>query len=378
MSSFPIEHKIDFPQCERLERLRSQMRAMGCSLAVIAPTDQMRYLIGWAEPAHERFLALLVPVDGMARLVVPALNYEDARGARLCVSDIQGWDDATGWEPPVTEVLQRIRPGDSVAVDDELPSGHLIRLQRLAPGLDWRPLAPVIGPLREVKTAQEIEKLQLSARATDGVCSAALRDLQTGMTELELQEEIRRAYQQRGVEPGFAIVCFGPNSALPHHRSGSKRLAEGDLVLLDIGCIREGYWSDITRTAAFGEVDPEAARIYRIVREAYQAALEAVRPGVPCEDIDAAARRVIERAGYGALFVHRTGHGIGMSGHEAPFIVKGNREELKEGMVFSIEPGVYLPGRFGIRVENIVAVGPAGAVSLNADPPAELPVVEPI
>lgn len=364
-------------KCRRLEHLQQQLQSAGYAFAIVAPTDQMKYLIGWVEPAHERFMALFVPSSGPSKLVVPSLNLEDARGASLCVGDVLGWDDAAGWETLAGQILGSTPAGSRIAVDDELPSGHLIRLQRLAPGLAWEPLGPVMGRLRQVKDTEEMEKLELCAMVTDGVCAAALRELQEGMTELELQEQIRQAYRLRGVEPGFAIVCFGSNSALPHHRSGPRRLAEGDVVLVDIGCVREGYWSDITRTVAFGSVDPEAASIYRIVHGAYRAAFEAVRPGIPCEEVDAAARSFIEQAGYGTAFVHRTGHGIGVSGHEAPFVVAGNREVLAEGMTFSIEPGIYLPGRFGIRIENIVAVGATGAISLNAEPPAELPVVEP-
>ncbi|MGC8667907.1 MAG: M24 family metallopeptidase [Chthonomonadales bacterium] len=375
--SAPSNSQSTAAECRRVELLQRRIRTTGCALAIIAPTDNMKYLLGWAEPPHERFMALFVPADGTPILVVPALNLEDALSAVQCVADVRGWDDAHGWEPLAAEILRAIPATARVIVDDELPSGHLMRLQRLAPSVEWGSSAPVLSSLRQVKAPDEIEKLEVSARVTDGVCAAALQGLQDGIAELELQEEIRRAYLQRGVEPGFAIVCFGSNTALPHHRSSQRRLAEGDIVLLDIGCVREGYWSDITRTAAYGGADPEAAKVYSIVRSAYQAAFEAVRPGVPCERVDAAARHVIEQAGYGPAFIHRTGHGIGMSGHEAPFIVAGNRELLEEGMAFSIEPGIYLPGRFGIRVENIVVVRSSGAVSLNADPPAELPVIEP-
>jgi Xaa-Pro aminopeptidase len=232
-----------------------------------------------------------------------------------------------------------------------------------------------MAQLREIKTADELSLLRCSAEVTDAVYEECLPALREGMTELEMQEVIAQAYKRRGTRPAFAIVCFGANSALPHHHTGESRLKRGDIVVLDIGCVLDGYASDITRTVAFGDPDPEAFRVYEVVYAAHRAAFEAGRPGVTCESVDRAARAVIEQAGYGENFIHRTGHGIGLSTHEPPYIVEGNTRLLEEGMCFSDEPGVYLPGRFGVRVENIVTVTADGLRYLNADPPARLPLL---
>ena len=189
----------------------------------------------------------------------------------------------------------------------------------------------------------------------------------------ELRALLKRLSPESSV--AFTIIASGPNSALPHHETAERVLCAGDVVVVDYGTRRLGYLSDITVTCSVGRpADPEVERVYATVREAQQRAVEAVRPGVSCGEIDRAARSVIERAGYGPYFLHRTGHGLGVQGHEAPFMVAGNNERLEEGMVFSIEPGIYLPDRFGVRLEIVVAVSRDGADLLNAPSADRLPV----
>ncbi len=361
---------------ERVRRLQEILREQGLGAAVFGPTGQMRYLSGWAENGYERILALFVPAEGEPVFLVPAINAEQAQTNPAGIADVRGWQDAAGWHTLVGELLAGWSVAErGLAIDDALRSDHLLGLQALAPGVRCVPAGALMATLREIKSADEIERMAASGALTDGVCQEAIEALREGMTELELQEVVRVAYVRRGVVPEFAILCFGPNSALPHHHSGSTRLKRGDLVLIDIGCILEGYNSDLTRTVAFGEPDPEARRVYQVVYEAHSAAYRAIAPGVACEEVDRAARSVIERAGYGPQFIHRTGHGIGLEEHEAPYIVEGNRQPLQSGMCFTDEPGVYLPGRFGVRIENSVTVTAEGARSFNAAPPQELPVV---
>jgi Xaa-Pro aminopeptidase len=232
--------------------------------------------------------------------------------------------------------------------------------------------------LREIKTPEEIEAMAAAARLIDTIVEEAIGALREGMTERDLQDFVLAAFKRHGTRPSFTpLVCFGANAAMPHHSTGDTRLKRGDVVIIDIGCMADGYPSDITRTVAFGEPsDPEAAAVYEIVNEAHWAAREAAKPGMSGQDVDAVARKVITDAGYGEQFIHRTGHGIGLSTHEPPDIVKGNFEPLHPGMCFSIEPGIYLPGRFGVRIENIVTMTNEGVRSLNSDAPRRLRIIE--
>jgi Xaa-Pro aminopeptidase len=363
---------------DRIGRVQELLRERGAAAAVYAPTDQMRYLTGWSESGHERFLALLIPAEGDPAFVVPALNAPQAKRNPAGIRDVIGWADETGWQKSVQKLFRRwqVKRGGLV-IDDELDAVHLLGLQALAPRARCTPAGPLMQTLREIKTADEILRLERSAELTDCVYEEALTQLRQGMTELDLQEVVAQAYKGRGTRPAFAIVCFGANAAMPHHSSGETRLKRGDVVIMDIGCVLDDYYSDITRTFAFGIAKPKAAEVYSVVHQAYSAALAFGRPGVTGEAVDAAARKVIEEAGYGKYFIHRTGHGIGLSGHEPPNIVKGNTQPLRPGMCFSDEPGIYLPGRFGVRIENIVTVTDTGLRSLNAPPLDSLLVVKP-
>jgi Xaa-Pro aminopeptidase len=289
---------------------------------------------------------------------------------------VRGWNDETGWQPIVGDLLADWQPnGRGLAIDDELQSVHLLGIQKLVNGTPCIAAGDLMSRLREIKTSEELELMERSGALTDSVYEESLSALRAGVTELEVQDAIAQAYKRRGTTPAFALICFGANSAIPHHHTGTARLECGDVVILDIGCVLDNYSSDITRTVAFGPPDAEAYKVYEIVDRAHRAAFDAARPGVACEDVDAAARSVIAGAGYGEYFIHRTGHGIGLSTHEPPYIVKGNSQPLKEGMCFSDEPGIYLAGRFGVRIENIVTVTSSGVRYLNADPPRTLTVI---
>jgi Xaa-Pro aminopeptidase len=361
------------PYLSRLAALRAQMATRGLDAALLAPTDHMRYLVGWAESGHERLLALVVTADA-ARIVAPALNAADASSNARSMSSVIPWTDADGWAAAMAQALGDGADG-CVGIDDELHAGHLLRMQELFPQARFRSASGAMSALRTVKGADELDLLERSAEITDDVCDLALRSLREGMTELELQEVIAAAYRERSVSMTFCIVGFGPNSAMPHHATDQTRLRRGDVVIVDIGCGLQGYQSDITRTVAFGRPDPEAVEVYRIVRRAHEAVYGACRPGAAACDLDRAARRVIEEAGYGPRFFHRLGHGIGLSGHEHPYITEGNSEPLAAGNCFSNEPGVYLDGRFGVRIENCMVVTEQGGRSLNRNAPPALPIL---
>jgi Xaa-Pro dipeptidase len=363
----------------RIARLQELMRGDGYRLAVLSWTDQMRYLTGYAENGHKRFLGLFVPAEGEPALIVPAMNAQQAGRNPAGIDRILGWDDTEGWHGRAGELLAEygVGAGAAVLIDDELYSVHLIGLQSLAPGIRCVAADEVISRLRSLKTPEELAAMERAAQLIDAIYEEAVGELREGMTEVEFQDVIYAGIKRRGTTPSFTpLICFGANGSMPHHHSGQTRLQRGDVVIIDIGCYWDNYCSDITRTVSYGQPsDPDAFRIYDLVNRAHWAARQAARPGVTCEAVDHAARAVITEAGYGPQFMHRTGHGIGLSGHEPPYIRTGDTTPLQPGMCFSVEPGIYLPGRFGVRIENIVTVTTDGVRSLDADAPQQLRVV---
>ena len=361
----------------RMGRLQEQLQAQGASGVVLAGTDQMRYLTGWREGGHERFVGLLIPAQGEPAFLVPAMNAAQAHETPSGISHVVGWSDAAGWQEAASRLIGTWPDARIVLVDDEMFSVHLLALQELFPQSKFRAAGETMARLREIKTADELDAMQRAAAMIDEVFEDVVSQLREGMTETELADLVRAEIRVRGSSASFApLVCFGPNSALPHHHTGARTLNRGDVIIIDIGCVVDEYASDITRTLALGEPElPDVRRVYEIVLQAHRAAREAARPGVTGESVDAAARTVIERAGFGEQFLHRTGHVIGLSVHEPPNIVAGNTAPLKPGMCFSVEPGIYLSGRFGIRLENIVTVTETGVRSLNAEVDSELRVI---
>lgn len=334
----------------------------------------MGYLHNFHEGAIERFLALCVNRDGRTAIICPSLSATQAR--RAGITDVRSWRDG---EDPMALFEQLTDEWNLrtaiIAVDDELPAHMLLAMQAALPAALFKPGGEVISGLMRVKSPEEIAYLKQAAKIADDAYGALLAQIKEGMTEREVDFILRNEMAKLGGVPTFAIVAAGANGAEPHHLSDDTVLKSGDVVILDFGCSVGGYLSDITRTLAIGHAPEGAAEVYKIVYDAHMAARQAIAPGVTCESIDQAARKVIEDAGYGEFFMHRTGHGIGMKGHEEPFIIAGNTMLLGAGHCFSVEPGIYLPNRFGVRVENIVTVSDDGHESLNVDPAASLLVV---
>ncbi len=365
----------------RIGVLQRKMQADHTALTLLAGTDQMRYLTGWREGGHERFVGLFVPAHGEPAFVVPAMNAPQAKETPAGITQVLGWSDETGPHESLKHLFSQfgIKPGTLVRVDDELLSVHLLGLQSLFPGVVFSSAGEQMAELRQTKTAAELTALETAARWIDEIFEAVVMQLREGIRETEVADRVMAEIKVRGSIPSFPpLVCFGENAALPHHHTGDRSLRPGDVVILDIGCVFDHYASDITRTVSFGEpADPEARKVYEIVYRAHRAVIEGVKPETTGEEADALARNVITRAGYGDFFVHRTGHGIGLSTHESPYLVKGNRQPLSAGMCFSNEPGIYLPGRFGVRIENIVTLTETGLRSLNADAEPTLRVLTP-
>jgi Xaa-Pro aminopeptidase len=354
----------------------------GVDALLIGVGADLRYLAGYVALPLERLTMLVVPARGRPTLVAPRLEALPAQGSPAAAA---GFVDVATW--PETEdavaVIAAAIPGvHRVAVSDRLWAMFLLRLQSALPGVEFGLASAVLRDLRLVKDVDEVALLRLAAQAADRVIAQIAAGPLIGRTEADVSREIRERLVAEGHDAAeFAIVGSGPNSASPHHEASERVIRAGEPVLLDIGGPFNGYGSDITRmlwlTGGDAERGPdeEFRRLYGVLQDAQAEATSGVRPGIAGERLDAIARGMIDAAGYGAHFIHRLGHGIGLEGHEEPYLVDGNAEVLGAGMAFSIEPGIYLEGRYGARIEDIVVCGPDGPIVLN-EAPRDLLVVD--
>lgn len=350
----------------RLARLQERMKATGTELLALAPGAHMHWLLGFAPHPDERLCLALVSQKAAA-FVMPALNAGDAR--QHTDWPFHEWADAEGPASALAAALDATCAAPrKLSLDETMRADHALLLLDALPDAARGLAADVVGALRLIKEPGELEALAENAAIADQVQQAVRAALHPGVTETEMAQVAREAFAAHGARCEFAIIAFGANSAFPHHHSGARQLAPGEAVLVDLGGRRNGYYSDITRMAAMGEPPEGYEAVHAVVDQAVEAALAAIRPGARARDIDDAARGVIERAGYGAFFTHRTGHGIGFEVHEPPYMTASNEQVLEEGMVFTVEPGIYLPGRFGIRLEEVAVVTAEGARILSTLP----------
>src|SRR5215203_3902996 len=351
------------PYADRLRRAQTEMARQGIDLLIVGASADLLYLIGYGGHESERMSVLVLPRDGVPHFVVPGLEAPLLHEQRDLLR-IVPWEETEDAAAKVAAVAGAAALG-TVAAGDELWSVFTLRLQRAMPRARWSEGGQLLRPLRMIKDEREISLLAEAARRTDESWEEFLTLSIAGLTEWEVRDRLRGLLAARGLQPVFCNVGSGPNGASPHQTASNRVVGPGDAVVCDWGGTLEGYNSDVTRTAHVGEPPPEFARAYDAVLAANQAAFEAVRPGVPCQEIDRAARSVLTEAGYGDAFIHRTGHGLGLSLHEEPYLVEGNALPLAEGMVFSDEPGVYFSGQFGIRIEDTVVCTAAGGRRLN-------------
>ncbi len=358
--------------CEYRSRLAALQRAMngaGLGPAVIGLSENLRYLTGFTDEPGERALFLLVPAEGEASMVIPEL-YADEVEAHAPPASIHQWSDGEDPMAIVRRLADGVRGKGSVLVDDTLWAAFLLPLQKAFAGRRFGLASEVMAPLRACKERDEIEAMRRAGGFADRALESALSEPIAGSTERELAGRLETAMLACGAD-GIAfetLVASGPNAALPHHRAGARRIGRGDVVVLDYGCRVDGYCSDITRTVVCGAPGPKVEAVHDAVLRAHDAAVARARIGAPAEAVDRAAREVLTAAGYGPNFVHRTGHGIGLDVHEPPYIVEGNGEKLEAGMAFSVEPGAYFAGEFGVRIEDVVVVGEGGPVSMTEAP----------
>jgi Xaa-Pro aminopeptidase len=359
----------------RLDTARAATAAADIDALLITPGADLRYLTGYDALPLERLTCLVVPADGPASLVVPALEKPaaEASPAGELALDILSWQEH---EDPVQRVAQMLPTAARIGLDDHMWAEKVLRFRDAMPRAEQRLAGAVLSELRIRKDDAEIRALREAAEAIDRVHARVPEWLKPGRTEAEIGRDIADAIIAEGhVRVDFVIVASGPHGASPHHETSDRKIEVGDPVVVDIGgTTAAGYCSDETRTYAVGRVPEAFAAEYEALRRAQQAAVDHVRPGVTAESIDAAARSVLEDAGLGEYFIHRTGHGIGMESHEEPYIAAGNPRPVEPGMAFSIEPGFYRPGTYGARIEDIVVVTKDGVESLNTRP-RELVVV---
>jgi len=350
---------------ERLARVQRAMAERNVDIVMLSVGHDLPYLTGYHAMPLERLTMLVVPREGTATLVIPRLE-EPRVAPHPTVFATAPWNET---DDPVALTAKLAKGARRVAVGDQLWARFLVELLPHMAGVEWIRAVDVVGPLRRVKTAAEIAALQRAGAAADRVAAqlhAGAIPL-IGRTEAQVSADISQRLLDEGHDVvNFAIVAAGENAASPHHHPGDRVIRAGEIVLCDFGGTMADYCSDITRCVYLGEPAPEVRDAYAVLKEAQAASVASAVVGATCESVDAAARDIIAAAGYGEYFVHRTGHGIGMEAHEDPYIVSGNTELLEAGHAFSIEPGIYVPGKFGMRLEDIVVATANGPLPMNA------------
>ncbi|WP_351222879.1 aminopeptidase P family protein [Streptomyces sp. NPDC002133] len=346
----------------------------GLAGLLVTPGPDLVYLTGYRPVTTER-LTLLVLAEGRDPvLVVPTLEAPDAEHAAGAPAlTLRDWTDG---KDPYAVTAPLLDAAGRFGVSDNAWAMHLLGLQKQLPGTSYEALTEALPMLRAVKDAAELARLEAAGAAADEAYGEILEVRFSGRKETEIAAELAELLLRFGhSQVDFTVVGSGPNGANPHHEAGDRTIVEGDMVVLDFGGLKHGYGSDTTRTVHVGEPSAEEQHVHNVVRAAQQAGFDAVRPGAACQEVDRAARKVIAAAGYGEYFIHRTGHGIGVTTHEPPYMIEGEERELVPGMCFSVEPGIYLPGRFGVRIEDIVTVTESGGRRFN-NTPRELAIVE--
>ena len=352
----------------RIERAAELTREAGLAALIIGTGPDFQYLTGSDADTFERLTALVIPANGSPRVVAARLELAALRDSAIgdLGFPIADWTDG---DYPYKLATEGLPKGGRVAVSETMPALHVIPIADRTGGTPEL-ATDVLRELRMIKDDAEIEALRRAGAAIDRVHARMGEFLRPGRTEAQVAADIEAAILEEGhTAAEFIIVGSGPNGADPHHEKSDRVITEDDVVVVDIGGpVEPGYNSDSTRVYSFKEPEGDVKRAYDALEQAQAAAVESVRPGVTAESIDVAARMVINEAGFGDRFIHRTGHGIGLSVHEEPYIVGGNMEKLREGMAFSIEPGVYFNGEWGARIEDIVVVTADGCEPLNTRP----------
>jgi len=353
---------------KRMERIHQKLDETAADFAFLTPAPSFQYLAGYEYHMRERIVALLIRRGAEPSIIVPAFEESDHR-SHTWITDFLAWNEDEDPYAMIADTLDSSKKKFSVLFDNSLPIGVYWNLEKAFGGFDKaQSITPTIDKMRLSKSEVELDMMKKAGHVIDDAVMKTFSQAQLGMTELEVQRLVNDEIIRQGATPTFAAVLFGEKSALPHAGSGSRTLKRGDVILMDCGCSLDGYNTDMTRCGVAGEATKEIENIHSIVLKAEEAAIASITNGMNCGTADGIARRIIEDEGYGDYFTHRLGHGIGLEVHEPPYLVRGSTEVLEQGMCFSIEPGIYLEGKFGIRCEDLAFVGPNGIETITYSP----------
>ncbi|MDH4214334.1 MAG: Xaa-Pro peptidase family protein [Candidatus Thorarchaeota archaeon] len=352
----------------RIIQIQKQLNDSDTDFMLLTPEANFQYLTGYPHQMRERLVALLLRKGAEPELIVPAFE-ESNHSSQTWIKEIIPWEEDESPYGIIAELVGKRDDGPTALLDESLPLGIYWLLEK-AFGKFKKVLSitPTMKSLRIIKSEHEVALLRKAGHIIDDAVMKAFRASQIGMTELQVRQIVQEEVIRQGATPSFAAIQFGKNSAFPHADSSNRELRKGDVILMDCGCSLDGYNTDMTRVGVLGEPSEDIELVYSIVRKAQETAIEKISRGVVCGNADGIARRVIEEAGYGDYFTHRLGHGIGLEVHEPPYLVRGNAEELGVGMCHSIEPGVYLEGQFGIRIEDLVYIREDGPEVITYSP----------
>lgn len=356
---------------ERQAKLRTAAKARGLDALFVTPSTNLAYAANLAMGRSERLTALLLFADGPTVLITPFFEAEN-HGRDALVDDVLTWKEEEDPIPLAAKALGRAR---TLGIEGTTAYGTAARLLSAA-ALEARDATDLFDALRMIKTDEEQALIREAARRTNLAIAATHGKLARGISESEVVTLLEAEFQKLGVHGG-GLVQFGPSAALPHGGPGDRKLASGDVVLIDAGCKVRGYTSDLTRTVAFGSPSDEVRKVYSAVDRAQVAGIGALTAGATGEEVDRAARRVLEEAGYGSSFTHRLGHGLGMDGHEHPYLVRGNTTPLSAGNTVTVEPGIYLPGKLGVRIEDDYGVRASSPPASLSTRPGDLTIISP-
>jgi len=353
---------------KRMDKIHQKLDETAADFALLIPAPNFQYLAGYEYHMHERLVALLICRGAEPTIIVPSFEESDHK-KHTWIKNFIAWSEEEDPYSLIAESLGSHNKDLSVLLDDSLPLGVYWKLEKaLGKFGKTQSITPTLNSLRISKSKAETDLMKKAGHIIDDAVMKAFSQTQLGMTELNVKQLVENEIIRHGASPTFAAVQFGENSALPHAGPSTRELKRGDVVLMDCGCSLDGYNTDMTRVGVAGEPTDEIERVYSIVLKAEETAIAKISYGMNCGTADGTARRIIEDEGYGDYFTHRLGHGIGLEVHESPYLIRGSTEELGEGMCHSIEPGIYLEGKFGIRIEDLACVHEDGSELLTFSP----------
>ena len=364
-----IDPQVVGQHLERASELLNEHKAGGL---VLFRDSNILGFCGVPLAPSDRLACGLVNADGRVAFVVPAFEAEIADGLPAG-SELIAWEEHEDPYAAAAEAARRLGlTTANIFLDGYTWVDTQARFRGALPRAQFELDPGIIDSVRIKKSPEEIEAIRAACEDTGRIYPLIARRLQAGMSELDLSREVMARLRKDGVSPCCDLIQGGTSAAIPHQPSGQRIFRDGEAVIVDFVAKRDSYHGDMTRTFAIGRPESEVKRAYTIVRRAQRAAIEAARPGVTCEAVDRAARAVIEEAGFGEYFVHRLGHGIGLDGHEPPYLVKGNKRRLEPGMCATVEPGIYIPGEFGIRIEDVITITQDGCSVLSTSVPTDV------